>query len=236
MADRNEIELDKQYLADLEKAKALSLETHELEKIRQQRFSQPDPQPRTLEEYKIYLQRKTQLHQYAATAARNDSTSSNTVVPVSTRRSSDIRPPAALQETHRGRDEADLISFNAPPPPPNPQDEAHNSLKELVNQMHSLNSQRSLEQAYKTQRSFSMSSASYGGYSPAYLQQKVVQTSNPSTMQLVPYNQQQAKPRPLTPDELTRLYSMRPYGGAASAAAMPNAAYVSQAHYPVNYT
>lgn len=100
----------------------------------------------------------------------------------------------------------------------------------------SLNTQNPYEQSFKTQRSLSMSSAtSYGGYSPAYLQQQVVQNCNPAAMQLVPYNQQTAKPKPLTPDELNRLYNMPTYG-TMPAGPPPQAGFIAQPQYPpVNY-
>ncbi|XP_055594425.1 phosphatidylinositol 4-phosphate 3-kinase C2 domain-containing subunit beta [Uranotaenia lowii] len=246
MANRNEVEMEKQFLADLEKAKALSLETLELEKIRQQRYSHPESgnysESRTLEDYKTYLQRKIQLHQTSPSGNANNSNNGNlspqlftapaggdqTTAPI--RRISDIRNPGLGQQT-KAKDEADLISFNAPPPAPNPKDEAHSNLKELVDQMHRMNAQNQYETAYKTQRSLSMSSASsnFGVYSPAYLQQQVVRNGNPSAMQLVPYNKQEA-PKPLTPDELNRLYNMPTYGAA------PRPGFIAQPQYgPVNY-
>lgn len=148
MSGRNEIEMEKQFLADLEKAKALSLETLELEKIRKQRYSQPDPsayaESRTLEEYKNYLHRKAQLYQETAqpTSHVPRKAFSTTAVPPpssgSSRRNSEIRNFILEGQEQRAKDEADLISFNAAPlpPQPNPQDEAHNNLKELVDQMH----------------------------------------------------------------------------------------------------
>ncbi|XP_019536339.3 phosphatidylinositol 4-phosphate 3-kinase C2 domain-containing subunit beta [Aedes albopictus] len=234
MASRNEVEMEKQFLAELEKAKALSLETFELEKIRQQRYSQPESlnksDTRTLAEYKTYLERRAKLHQGLPPGAVDASRNANTV----------NLPAGSRNDPHnshlpKGKDEADLISFNAPPAPPNPQDEAHNNLKELVDQMHRLNTQNPYEQAFKTQRSLSMSSApSYGAYSPAYLQQQVVQNYNPAAMQLVPYNQQTAKPKPLTPDELNRLYNMPVYG--AMPAGPPPTGFIAQPQYPpVNY-
>lgn len=127
--------MEKQFLAELEKAKALSLETFELEKIRQQRYSQPESlnksDTRTLAEYKTYLERRAKLHQGLPPGAIDASRNVNTVnLPAGSRNDP--------QNSHlpKGKDEADLISFNAPPAAPNPQDEAHNNLKELVDQMH----------------------------------------------------------------------------------------------------
>lgn len=144
MASRNAVEMEKQFLADLEKAKALSLETLELEKIRKQRYSQPDSlnqsDSRTLAEYKNYLERKAKLHQGLPPGANNapksvcTSTAAN--LSVDARFNSETRNPMRGSQLPKGIDEADLISFIAPPPPPNPQDEAHNNLKELVDQMH----------------------------------------------------------------------------------------------------
>lgn len=238
MASRNEVDMEKQFLAELEKAKALSLETFELDKIRQQRYSQPESlnksDSRTLAEYKTYLERRAKLHQ--GPDPRSASTANTVHLPRAFRHSNETRTSVQDSNLPRGKDEADLISFNAPPAPPNPQDEAHNNLKELVDQMHRLNTQNPYEQGFKTQRSLSMSSASsYGGYSPAYLQQQVVQNFNPAAMQIVPYNQQTAKPKPLTPDELNRLYNMPVYG-TVPAGPPPQAGYIAQPHFPpVNY-
>lgn len=244
MASRNAVEIEKQFLADLEKAKALSLETLELEKIRKQRYSQPDSlnksDSRTLAEYKNYLERKAKLHQGLPPGANNvptdfgTSTSNN--LPAETRLNSETRNSLRDSQLSKGIDEADLISFNAPPPPPNPQDEAHNNLKELVDQMHRLNTQNPYDHGYKTQRSLSMSSASsYGAYSTAYLQQQVVQNYNPATMQIVPY-QQAAKPKPLTPDELKRLYNMPTMYGTMPAAPHQSG-FIAQPQFPsANYT
>ncbi|XP_055528495.1 phosphatidylinositol 4-phosphate 3-kinase C2 domain-containing subunit beta [Wyeomyia smithii] len=235
MANRNDTELEKQFLADLEKAKALSLETLELEKIRKQRYSQPDrsvySETRVLEEYKNYLQRKAQLHQGTQPPSVGDNNALRNTTADLAKRSSSVSQEA------KARDEADLISFNAPPPTPNPQDEAHNNLKELVNEMHRLNTQNTYEQTYKTTRSLSMSSASpYRPYSSAFPQPQVP-IYNPAAMQLVPYNHQQATAsKALTPDELNRLYNMPAYG-TAPAGSLKSGGFIPQPQpFPVvNY-
>ncbi|XP_062564724.1 phosphatidylinositol 4-phosphate 3-kinase C2 domain-containing subunit beta [Armigeres subalbatus] len=245
MASRNELDMEKQFLAELEKAKALSLETFELEKIRQQRYSQPETlsksDSRTLAEYKTYLERRAKLHQGLPPGSNNESSRSATIstntanLQPGYRSDNDTRSYAQDSRPPRGKDEADLISFNAPPAPPNPQDEAHNNLKELVDKMHRMNTTpNTYEQSFKTQRSLSMTSAtSYGAYPPAYLQQQVVQSYNPAAMQLVPYNQQMVKPKPLTHDELNRLYNMPVYGSPAP----QQAGYVTQPQYSAsNYS
>lgn len=245
MASRNELDMEKQFLAELEKAKALSLETFELEKIRQQRYSQPETlsksDSRTLAEYKTYLERRAKLHQALPPGSNNEGSRSATIstntanLQPGYRSDNDTRSYAQDSRPPRGKDEADLISFNAPPAPPNPQDEAHNNLKELVDKMHRMNTTpNTYEQSFKTQRSLSMTSAtSYGAYPPAYLQQQVVQSYNPAAMQLVPYNQQIVKPKPLTHDELNRLYNMPVYGSPAP----QQAGYVTQPQYSAsNYS
>lgn len=79
------------------------------------------------------------------------------------------------------------------------------------------------------------SASSYGAYSPAYLQQQVVQNYNPAAMQIVPY-QQAAKPKPLTPDELTRLYNMPTMYGTMPAAPHQSG-FIAQPQFPpANYT
>ncbi|XP_058466396.1 phosphatidylinositol 4-phosphate 3-kinase C2 domain-containing subunit beta [Malaya genurostris] len=232
MANRNETDLEQQFLADLEKAKALSLETLELEKIRKLRYSHPDrsvySEAKTLEEYKNYIQRKAQLHQGVTHTNKNISAPS-----APQRNNLELRPAATGAHESGGKDEADLISFNAPPQPPNPQDEAHNNLKELVDQMHRLNTHNSsFEHSFKTQRSMSMSSATaFGAYSATYLQQQVAQNYNPATMQLVPYTQPTTKPKVLTPDELNRLYNMPTYGTVPVGPHQPG--FVPQPQYPV---
>ncbi|XP_055624322.1 phosphatidylinositol 4-phosphate 3-kinase C2 domain-containing subunit beta isoform X2 [Toxorhynchites rutilus septentrionalis] len=248
MSGRNEVELEKQFLADLEKAKALSLETLELEKIRKQRYSQPDPsayaESRTLEEYRNYLQRKAQLYQEAPQPTGHVSRrafSSASVPPPSSgssRHNSEIRNFILEGQEQRAKDEADLISFNAAPlPVPNPQDEAHNNLKELVDQMHRFNSQSSFDTNLKSQRSLSMPTASpFGTYTTPYVQQQIVQNSNPASMQLVPYNQQAAKSKPLTADELQRLYNMPTYGPAPPCVGPPQPGFIPQSQFPVNYS
>lgn len=99
----------------------------------------------------------------------------------------------------------------------------------------SLNTHNPYDHVYKTQRSLSMSSASsYGAYSPAYLQQQVVQNYNSAAMQIVPY-QQGAKPKPLTPDELKRLYNMPTMYGTMPAGP-PQSGFIAQPQFPpVNY-
>ncbi|XP_065090885.1 phosphatidylinositol 4-phosphate 3-kinase C2 domain-containing subunit beta [Ochlerotatus camptorhynchus] len=240
MASRNAVEMEKQFLADLEKAKALSMETLELEKIRKQRYSQPDSlnksDSRTLAEYKNYLERKAKLHQGLPPGANNVPKNVSTVnFSAEARFTSEARNPVRDSQLPKGIDEADLISFNALPPPPNPQDEAHNNLKELVDQMHRLNTQNPYDHGYKTQRSLSMSSASsYGSYSPAYLQQQVVQNYNQAAMQIVPY-QEAMKPKPLTPDELKRLYNMPTMYGTMPAGP-PQSGFIAQPQFPpANY-
>uniref|UniRef100_A0A182QRR1 Phosphatidylinositol-4-phosphate 3-kinase n=1 Tax=Anopheles farauti TaxID=69004 RepID=A0A182QRR1_9DIPT len=254
----NDLEFEKKYLADIERAKALSLETLELEKIRAKQrqmtpdlASDPKAVSQTLEEYRAYLQRRV-----ACGTGGSVPTSSNSLAPPGStsgpvRRHSDCRnpagqtPPQSSQSgKQNGQDEADLISFNALPKPPDPKEEARNSLKELVEQMHRLNNQpqqnvpsvTQYEQgAFKTQRSLSMSSASYG-FQPAVYQPVVGGAAplqgpyNAASMQLVPYSQQASKPKPLTPEELHRLYNSPPIYAVATAGGP--AALVAPPAYP----
>uniref|UniRef100_A0A1S4H5J3 Phosphatidylinositol-4-phosphate 3-kinase n=1 Tax=Anopheles gambiae TaxID=7165 RepID=A0A1S4H5J3_ANOGA len=241
----NDLEFEKKYLADIERAMALSLETLELEKIRaRQRQMTPelanDPKAvsQTLEEYRAYLQRRVACGtgKVAATPAPGAGTSSSTLEPPpgggpAVRRHSDSRNPGIQGPPARGKDEADLISFSAVPKPPDPKEEARNNLKELVEQMHRLNTQApppqppvgQFEQGFKTQRSLSMSAASYGFHQAAYQpvgvpgQAHLQGPYNAAAMQLVPYSSQAAKPKPLTPDELHRLYNSPPMYAVATA-------------------
>uniref|UniRef100_A0A182SDA1 Uncharacterized protein n=1 Tax=Anopheles maculatus TaxID=74869 RepID=A0A182SDA1_9DIPT len=235
----HDLEVEKKYLADIERAKALSLETHELEKIRAKQrqmtpelASNPKVVSQTLEEYRAYLQRRVAC----GTGKVPSATPGNSLEPPPgsssgpVRRHSDCRNPG-LQAPALGskaQDEADLISFQAVPKPPDPKEEARNNLKELVEQMHRLQSQppataaaaagQYAEQSFKTQRSLSMSSASYGfqhaPYQPVGIPQQTVPhlqgPYNATSMQLVPYNSQASKPKPLTPEELHRLYNSPP--------------------------
>ncbi|XP_053661051.1 phosphatidylinositol 4-phosphate 3-kinase C2 domain-containing subunit beta [Anopheles marshallii] len=234
-------EFEKKYLADIERAKALSLETLELEKIRaKQRQMTPelanDPKAvsQTLEEYRAYLQRRV-----ACSTGKVPTTTGNSLeLPSSSsgpvRRHSDCRNPGIqapqTKPTSNGQDEADLISFNAVPKPPDPKEEARNNLKELVEQMHRLQTQPSAaggqfaeQQGFKTQRSLSMSAASYGFQQAAYQPVGMPPVThlqgpyNATSMQLVPYNSQASKPKPLTPEELHRLYNSPPLYAVATA-------------------
>lgn len=82
-----------------------------------------------------------------------------------------------------------------------------------------------------------MSSApSFGPYTPAYLQQQIVQSNNPASMQLVPYTQHAAKSKPLTADELQRLYNMPAYGPAPPCAGPSQPGFIPQPQYPINYS
>ncbi|XP_052862367.1 phosphatidylinositol 4-phosphate 3-kinase C2 domain-containing subunit alpha [Anopheles cruzii] len=255
----NEMEMERKYLADIERAMALSLESHELEKIRaKQRQIAPelakDPKvvSQTLEEYRAYLQRRV-------ACSTGGGLASSLTPPLTgepqTRRHSDSRNPGLHNDLQQpgyhpgsngtapvasGRDEADLISFSAVPKPPDPRQEAHNNLKELVDQMHRLNTQSASAGAmydagqFKTQRSLSMSSASYGFHPAVYLPapgtippqtahlQGPFNAATAASMQLVPYNSQQAaKPKPLTAEELHRLYNSPPTYAVATGTVPP---------------
>lgn len=152
----NELDMEQRYQAELERAVALSLETHELEKISaKQRQIAPEMarDPKCLEEYRAYLKRRVACGT-GSIVGGGPASASGAGGPV--RRHSDCRSPATLQATAAAqsaainnnritagpatatlsRDEADLISFNALPKPPDPKEEARNNLKELVTQMH----------------------------------------------------------------------------------------------------
>uniref|UniRef100_A0AAG5DMA9 Phosphatidylinositol-4-phosphate 3-kinase n=1 Tax=Anopheles atroparvus TaxID=41427 RepID=A0AAG5DMA9_ANOAO len=249
----NELETEKKFMADIERAMALSLETLELEKIRaKQRQMTPevarDPKAvsQTREEYLAYLQRRvacgTGKVSGAGTLAPPDATAGPSSSMGPTRRHSDCRNPMATMAQpgggSNGTAEADLISFSAVPKPPDPKEEAHNNLKDLVEHMHRLNTSASsaatFEQGFKTQRSMSMTAATYGFHPAAYLsavpQQPPTQVVAPhlqgpysaASMQLVPYQSNQ-KPKPLTPDELHRLYNSPPIYAVAAASGGPPA-------------
>ncbi|KFB41452.1 AGAP011036-PA-like protein [Anopheles sinensis] len=264
----NEHELEKKYLADIERAMALSLETLELEKIRaKQRQMTPelarDPKAvsQTLEEYRAYLQRRVACGTGKVPPPSSGGTSllapptDPTAGPSSSasgpmRRHSDCRNPATMQQGTTSNNngtggETDLISFNAVPKPPDPKEEARNNLKELVDQIHR-NTAPTYEQGFKTQRSLSMTSATYGFHPAAYLsvapqqqppQQQVVAPVHlqgpysAASMQLVPYTNQ--KPKPLTPEELQRLYNSPPIYAVAAASGGPPPVYGSTVAPPV---
>ncbi|XP_053679489.1 phosphatidylinositol 4-phosphate 3-kinase C2 domain-containing subunit beta [Anopheles nili] len=263
----NELEIEKRYLADIERAKALSLETHELEKIRaKQRQVTPElaQDPKTLEEYRAYLQRRVACGAGNVLGSMGAASTSNFLSPPTdssgpVRRYSDSRNPGILarhsltNDQHpsgKAPDQTDLISFNAIPKPPDPKEEARNNLKELVEQMHRLNTQPAVgagtqfDQGFKTQRSLSMSSASYGFHQMAYQPAGTQQASalfqgphNAASMQLVPYsNQQTSKPNPLTPEELHRLYNSPPMYAVATANHAPAPGIVAPPVYPGNIT
>uniref|UniRef100_A0A2M4A4P5 Putative phosphatidylinositol 3-kinase vps34 involved in signal transduction n=2 Tax=Anopheles triannulatus TaxID=58253 RepID=A0A2M4A4P5_9DIPT len=255
----NELDMEQRYQAELERAVALSLETHELEKF-SAKHRQIAPEmardPKCLEEYRAYLKRRVACGTGSGVAA-----TSSGAGPV--RRHSDCRSPATLQATAAqsaainnsraaatstvSRDEADLISFNALPKPPDPKEEARNNLKELVTQMHRLNTQTSAPTAgslydggFKSQRSLSVSAATYGFHPSLYhpgpgtglapppgavpqgaYGARITTPPVPASMQLVPYNQQAAKPKPLTPEELHRLYNSPPTYAVATGLPVP---------------
>uniref|UniRef100_A0A2M4CHI5 Putative phosphatidylinositol 3-kinase vps34 involved in signal transduction n=1 Tax=Anopheles darlingi TaxID=43151 RepID=A0A2M4CHI5_ANODA len=252
----NELDMEQRYQAELERAMALSLETHELEKISaKQRQIAPEMarDPKCLEEYRAYLKRRVACGTGSIVGGGGSPTpvASSGTGPV--RRHSDCRTPATLQATASqsaatstlSRDEADLISFNALPKPPDPKEEARNNLKELVTQMHRLNTQASAptsgslyDVGFKPQRSLSVSAATYGFHPNVYLPapgtgptvpvlhqgaygSQITTPPVPASMQVVPYNQQAAKPKPLTPEELRRLYNSPPTYAVATASGPP---------------
>lgn len=157
MSLKPEEELDPQFQAELERAKALSLEQYELDKIRQKRFSHsaiPGPSsatnspapynsiPSNVQEYKHYLERKLGR---PLSGGNPEGWNPPAAKVVPARRSSEIRPPSLnklevdVTATKNNQQKIDdLISFNAPSPtkPPDPQTEAHTNFKQLVDQMH----------------------------------------------------------------------------------------------------
>lgn len=155
---------DPQFEAELEKAKALSLETLALEQFKQKRRMAATGRSSTssvssytsvghnvattsnngttindvtLREYKQQLERRLgrplsggsvdSWKPNQATAPSGLASNTNNVP----RRSSEIRPPVS-------RDVPDLMDFNAPSPtkPKDPQSEAHDNFKQLVEDMH----------------------------------------------------------------------------------------------------
>lgn len=160
MSAKPEEDFDPQFLAELEKAKALSLEQYELDKIRLKRFSHsgaagpssgsisPAPYssiPTNVKEYKTYLERKIGR---PLSGGNPEGWNPPPAKAVPARRSSEIRPPSLSKlepdsnnvgnPKGNQQKEDDLISFNAPSPtkPPDPQTEAHSNFKQLVEQMH----------------------------------------------------------------------------------------------------
>lgn len=161
MAAKPEDDFDPQFQAELERAKALSLEQYELDKFRQKRFSQsavPGPSsssasasisaapyssiPTNVQEYKSYLERKIGR---PLSGGNPEGWNPPAAKIVPARRSSEIQPPSVSKlelDTTGNRNNQktvdDLISFNAPSPtkPPDPQTEAHSNFKQLVEQMH----------------------------------------------------------------------------------------------------
>lgn len=148
---------DPQLLADLEKAKALSLETLALEQFKQKRrlaaagitsstaFVQSTSSNNgttatttttvnevALREYKQQLERRLGR---PLSGGSVDTWKQNSSISVSgtgvARRASEIKPPSA-------KDVPDLMDFNAPSPtkPKDPQSEAHDNFKQLVEDMH----------------------------------------------------------------------------------------------------
>lgn len=147
MSNKTYNEPERQFEADIEKAKALSMETLALEQFKQKQRSRGVSMPPTnsttndttpiafptvinevtLREYKNRLEQRIGR---PLSGGSLDNFKSNTAVP---RRPSDINPPQINR-----RDEPDLIAFDAPSPPKpkDPQTEAHESFKQLVEDMH----------------------------------------------------------------------------------------------------
>lgn len=162
MSHKTYDENDPQFEAELEKAKALSLETLALEQFKQKRrlagasrastssVSSYNPAGAstssnngttisdvTLREYKQQLERRLgrplsggsvdTWKQMQPTSSLGVGNNTNNVP----RRASDIRPPLS-------KDIPDLMDFNAPSPtkPKDPQSEAHDNFKQLVEDMH----------------------------------------------------------------------------------------------------
>lgn len=148
MTNRNENnDSEKQFLADLEKATALSLETLALEEFKKKKIlthvsspgtTQADYSRKTLQDYQKYLSQKTRPMSYDfsnETDIRISATSANRGPVTSSapaRRFSEVDKPAT-----QAVDVPDLISLNANNiVVKNPKEDAHSSFKELINQMH----------------------------------------------------------------------------------------------------
>uniref|UniRef100_W4VRG7 Putative phosphotidylinositol 3 kinase 68d n=1 Tax=Corethrella appendiculata TaxID=1370023 RepID=W4VRG7_9DIPT len=227
MNSQSEYDIEKQFLADLEKAKALSLEQLELDRLRQKkRFQNADQNINTssqseittkqLTEYQNYLKKRIQSSQ----SFSNETTAADGQIPSlpqptannkQSRRHSEIRNPFSEQQSQT--DSVDLMSFTAPPQSTAQQTnndiEAHKSFVQMVDEMHKLNSQLQNEPlSVKVQRSQSVSSSPLPyGFIPSLYSSPPAAPVN-TNMQLVPYNNQQNKPTPLTPTELNRLYNI----------------------------
>lgn len=167
MSHKTHDDHDPQFEAELEKAKALSLETLALEQFKQKRrlaaagltsvssvssynssgvtastssSNGTTINDVTLREYKQQLERRLgrplsggSVDTWKQNQQQNYSsslTAGNNINNVP-RRSSEIRPPVS-------RDVPDLMDFNAPSPtkPKDPQSEAHDNFKQLVEDMH----------------------------------------------------------------------------------------------------
>uniref|UniRef100_A0A336MPB8 phosphatidylinositol 3-kinase n=1 Tax=Culicoides sonorensis TaxID=179676 RepID=A0A336MPB8_CULSO len=237
---------DPKFEAELEKAKALSMETLALEQFKQKRRlaaagvtstassatnNGSSIDDVTLRKYKQELERRLgrplsggsvetwKQHQQNASVSGNNT--NNT-----TRRVSEITPPPS-------RDVPDLMDFNAPSPtkPKDPQSEAHDNFKQLVQDMHKLNSQlqdvrnvatmmtpHSYAPQIPTPAAASLPlirPPAYGFQAPSMLpsQMQIVPYSPPQVAQLYPQlsqvqPQSQDTKKPLTAEELQRLYSL----------------------------
>uniref|UniRef100_A0A6B2ECM5 Putative phosphatidylinositol 3-kinase vps34 involved in signal transduction n=1 Tax=Phlebotomus kandelakii TaxID=1109342 RepID=A0A6B2ECM5_9DIPT len=197
-------DFDQQFQADLEKATALSLESLALEQFRRKKLGLPPIEESTLRLSKPSSQVPTRRHSEIHTNVPTQSGS-------------------GTRTRDSEEDQLDLISFSGAEggeqeATPKVEDTAHSNFVQLVDQMHSLRAkQLSENNLFRSQ-----SLQNPAGYSwqlmPYNLNQTAAnlggQTYNQNPFQY-PDNVVQKPPAntttPLTPEQLTRLYSMSPY-------------------------
>ncbi|XP_055692342.1 phosphatidylinositol 4-phosphate 3-kinase C2 domain-containing subunit alpha isoform X1 [Lutzomyia longipalpis] len=213
----NPDEYDQQFQADLEKATALSLESLALEQFRRKKLGLPP-----IEEAPLRL------------------TKPQGNVPA--RRHSEIHTTSSAVPVRRpDEDQPDLISFSgaegaAEVPPAKEENTAHSNFIQLVDQLHTIRAKQLTEGGAAPFRSQSMQTP------PAYSWQLVPYNLNQSAANLTatPYMPQQQNPfhypdptkpipppggqstAPLTPEQLSKLYSMNSYPGAPQPSAYAN--------------
>ncbi|XP_059622925.1 phosphatidylinositol 4-phosphate 3-kinase C2 domain-containing subunit beta [Phlebotomus argentipes] len=212
-------DFDQQFQADLEKATALSLESLALEQFRRKKLGLPP-----IEESSLLNSKPTSQ--------------------LPTRRHSDIHHnvplPGSIPRRRQDEDQPDLISFSQPEgvqeTPPRAENTAHDNFVQLVDQMHTLRAKQLSENNLYRSQSLQNPATSYSWQLMPYNLNHTA--SNPAQPYTPPPPLQGPNTAaPLTPDQLTRLYSMSPYAQQPNtSAASPYSAhpgmYGGYMHYP----
>ncbi|XP_055378493.1 phosphatidylinositol 4-phosphate 3-kinase C2 domain-containing subunit alpha [Condylostylus longicornis] len=228
MSNKSELDYEKKFQDDLEKATALSLETLALEQYRRTKHFSPTStrisdqriSPNVVKQISnnnninnnatkfqtTSIQSRSRPGSFNAGQTRSDGVSPIAPPPsVPPRRHSEIRyTPSNSHSTD------DLISFNTSPSEPKVEENAN--FDKLIQEIHKLNNQ-SQHVSINNQQYHTQASYNYGS-TPSLNSAGLNSKSGPG-MQLVVYNQQYLNKPALTNEELKKLYNMPAASSAA---------------------